>query len=193
LMTGFTLLEILVALAVLGILFAGLAQGSRFVSLAWDRHARLIEQNADLDTVDRILRSIIERAKPGSKWEPLEFVGTAHTVAFTSILPAPIVEFPSRRVDVELGVDASHRLLLVWTPHLHAVRVGRPPRALTTEILEGVARLELSYWPAAQGGSWTTVWRDSAPPHLVRIRIIFSDANHPQWPDILAAPMLDAP
>jgi general secretion pathway protein J len=190
--TGFTLLEILVALAVLGILFASLTQESRFVFSVWDRHTRLLEQNADLDTVDRILRSIIERAKPGSKWEPLEFVGTAHSVAFTSILPMPMVEFPSRRADVELGVDGSHRLLLVWTPHLHAIRIGRPPGALTTEILQGVERLELSYWPAAQGGTWTSVWHDSAPPHLVRIRIVFSDANHPQWPDILAAPMLDA-
>ena len=84
-MTGFTLLEILVVLAVLGILFAGLAQGGRFVSLAWDRHVRLIEQNADLDTVDRLLRSIIERAKPGSKWEPLEFAAPlipSHSPAF---------------------------------------------------------------------------------------------------------------
>lgn len=189
---GFTLLEVVVALAVLGILFVSLTQGSRFIVFAWDRHVRLVDQNTDLDAVDRILRSIIERARPGSKWEPLEFVGTAHAIAFTTMLPTPVGEFPSRRADVELSVDASHHLVLLWTPHMHVLRIGRPAPASTTEILQGVERLELSYLPT-QGGKWTQVWHNSAPPCLVRIRIVFSDSGHPRWPDILAGPMLSAP
>lgn len=191
--TGFTLLEVLVALAVLGLLLVGMSQGSRFVLFGWDMHARLLEQNADLDAVDRTLRRLIEHAKPGSEWEPLLFAGTAHSVTFTSIMPMPAAEFQTRRADVELVVDAAHRLLLVWTPHLHATRIGRPPRAMTTEILQEVEQLELSYSPATQAGGWTRVWRDSTPPRLVRIRIIFSDASRPSWPDIIAAPMLAPP
>jgi general secretion pathway protein J len=188
---GFTLLEILVALAVMGLLLVGLLQGSRFVLFSWETHIRLVERNADLDAVDRTLRGLIEHARPGSEWEPLIFAGTAHAVTFISILPTPVAGLQMRRADVELVVDAAHRLLLLSTPHLHATRIGQPPQPLVTEILQGVERLELSYWPATEGEGWTQIWHDSAPPRLVRIRIVFSDPGHPPWPDILAAPMLD--
>jgi hypothetical protein len=105
-------------------------------------------------------------------------------------MPMPTTEFQRQRADVKLVVDGTHRLLLVWTPHLHAIRIGRPPQALSTEILQGVERLDLSYWPAGQSGGWTPVWNNPAPPRLVRIRIVFSDAGHPLWPEILAAPIL---
>jgi general secretion pathway protein J len=187
---GFTLLEVLVVLAVLGLLFAGLLQTSRFVLFGSDMHTRLLERKAELDTVDRLLRSLIEQARPGSDREKLIFFGTAHAVTFTSVMPMPTTEFQRQRADVKLVVDGAHRLLLVWTPHLHAIRIGQPPQALSTEILQGVERLDLSYWPAGQSGDWTPVWNNPAPPRLVRIRIVFSDAGHPLWPEILAAPIL---
>jgi general secretion pathway protein J len=188
---GFTLLEILVALAVLGFLLIGLVQGSRFVLFGWETHSRLLERNADLDAIDRMLRHVIEQAKPASDWERLAFTGSASSVTFTSIMPVSAGEPPTRRADVELIVDAGHRLLLVWTPHLHATRTGRDPRPQSTEILQGVERLELAYLSATQAGVWTRVWHDPMPPRLVRIRIVFADAKHPRWPDIVAAPMID--
>ncbi len=190
---GFTLLEVLVVLVVLGFLFVGLAQGSRVVMFASDRQTHLLSQHEDFDAVDRTLRYLIKNARPGSEWEPLVFVGTPHSVRFTSIMPVSTAGFLNRRADVELVVDATHRLLLVWTPHLHATRIGPPPPAVATQILQGVERLELTYWAATQGGGWTSIWRDSVPPRLVRIGIVFSNSGHPPWPDIVAAPMLDPP
>jgi hypothetical protein len=184
------LLEVLVALAVLGLLFIGLVQGSRLSLLAWDQQTRLVARNEDLDAVDRVLRRLIVRARPGSEQEPLVFAGTAHSMTFTTIVPLPNAGSATQRADVELVVDGAHRLVLAWTPHLHAIRTGRPPPAVTTEILHGVERFDLAYWPAMQGG-WTPIWRDSALPRLVRIRIVFADSTHSVWPDILVAPMLD--
>src|ERR1700722_15792187 len=174
---GFTLLEVLVALTVLSLLFFGLVQGSHFVLLGWDRQTRLVARTEDLDAVDRTLRRLIVQVSPGSEWEPLVFAGTAHSAKFTSIVPLSAAGLPTQRADVELVVDAAHRFLLLWTPHFHAVNVGRPPPAVATEILDGVDRLELSYWPAPRGGGWTSFWHDAAPPGLVRIRIVFSDPS----------------
>lgn len=188
---GFTLLEVLVALVVLSLLLLGLAQGSRFVLSGWDHQARLAARNQDLDTVDRTLRRLIVQARPGSDRERLEFAGAPHSVTFTSIVPVPAGGLPPQRADIRLIVDASHRLLLVWTPHLHGVRIGPAPPPEATEILRGVERLDLAYWPAAQDGGWTPVWHDQTPPRLVRVRIVFTDADRARWPDILAAPILD--
>jgi hypothetical protein len=183
------LLEILVSLAVLGILLTGLAQGSRFVLSGWDRHARLVARNQDLDAVDRTLRRLIMQASPDSEQEPLAFVGSANSVAFTSVVPASGTSV--QRADVKLVVDRAHRLLLLWTPHLHAVRAGPQPGVTATEILRGVAKLDFAYWPAKLGGGWTEVWRGPDLPRLVRVRILFTDPRQASWPDIVVAPMLE--
>jgi general secretion pathway protein J len=189
---GFTLLEVLVALTLLGLLLIGLGQGTSFGLLAFYQQSRLAERGADLDAVDRTLRRLIQHAAPGSDWEPLEFVGTAHSVTFTTALPVPIGVSPTTRADVQLAVDAAHRLTLVWSAHLHAIRTEPPPAPAAILLLPGVNQIELSYWPARQGG-WTSVWRDSQPPRLVRMRIALAESGAPPPPDLVASTILDPP
>ncbi|MBV9250646.1 MAG: hypothetical protein JO227_15535 [Acetobacteraceae bacterium] len=183
---GFTLLEALVVLVVAGLLVLGLFQGTRFGIAASNHQFRIVEQHQDLDAIDRTLRHLIEHVAPSSEWETLTFTGSARAVAFTTELP-----FPGSRADVELDVDSSGRLTLISRPHLHAIRIGRPPPPVATELVRGVQRLELAYWPGP-GGGWSAGWNGPLPPQLVRIRIVFSGA-HRQWPDILAAPALGRP
>ena len=47
--SGFTLMETLVALVVLGFIVAGLAQGLRFGLVAWDRQAVVIDRDGAPD------------------------------------------------------------------------------------------------------------------------------------------------
>jgi general secretion pathway protein J len=189
---GFTLFEVLAALVVLGLLLVGLVQGTRFGLLASEQQNRLIERDADLDAAYRTLRNLIEHARPGSEWEPLVFAGSAHAAVFTSVVPLPTAGSSTLRADVKLVVDTAQRLVLLWTPHLHAIRTVPAPPVVATPILQGVARLDLNYWPA-RGGGWTSAWQDAAPPRLVRIRIIFADDARQNWPELVAAPMLAAP
>ena len=183
----------LVTLALLGLLVAGLTQGTRFGLSAFGQQARLMERGADLDAVYRTLRHLIEHARPGSESEPLVFIGTARSAAFTSVLPLPTDGFRARRADVVLSVDAAHRLVLAWTPHLHAIRIRPPPPAALIPVLPRVERLDLTYASTRQNGGWTSVWHDPMPPRLVRLRIVFADASHPGWPDLIVAPRLDPP
>ena len=62
---GFALLEILIALMVLGFLFVGLAQGVHFGLFASATEARLTSGNDDFNTLDNTLRHLIEVADPG--------------------------------------------------------------------------------------------------------------------------------
>jgi general secretion pathway protein J len=183
------LLEVLVALAVIGFLILGLAQGVRFGLLAWDQQNRLARRHESLDAVDRALRHLIESADPGVEWEPLTFTGDAHSVTFTTHVPLAAEALPTRRADVRLAVDARHRLLLIWTPHFHAIRAGPQPPPMETEILRNVERLDIAYWPSRANGGWTTSWRDPTLPRLVRLRIVLPGGAAQRWPDILAAPI----
>lgn len=64
---GFTLLEVIVALAVFGFLLVGLSQTVRFGLTAWRQNARLADGKTDLEAVDRSLRSIVENCRRVTK------------------------------------------------------------------------------------------------------------------------------
>lgn len=188
---GFTLLEILVALVVLGFLLLGLAEGVRFGLRAWDTETKLVERGADMDAMERVLRGLIANADPGEANEQPPFHGKAHTASFVGRLPMAAGGMVTRMADIGLGVDAKHRLVLRWSLHPHAERLtpAEPPHE--TPLLEGVDHVTFSYARAPdQGGGWVDTWELPTLPLLVRITLAFPKDDRRHWPTIEAAPMI---
>lgn len=187
---GFTLLEILVALVVLGFLMVGLSQGVRFGLKAWDTESRLVSERADMDGVERALRDLVSEADPGEFNDPSAFRGEERTMSFPTRLPMPVAGLPTRDVDIGLGVDASKRLVLRFSPHPHAERLVAATPPTEEVLLDGVDHIELSYlrWPA-QGGGWVSTWGLQTLPLAVRIKLVFPEGDPRHWPEIVAAPM----
>jgi general secretion pathway protein J len=186
---GFTLIEVLVALVVLGFVVIGLGQGVRFGLLAWNKATSTAGTRENFDAVDRTLRHLIEHTDPGNEIDPPRFTASSDKLDFISRLP-DMSGMATNRVEAGLGVDSHHRLVLRWRPYLHAKRL-RPPQYTETELLGGVARMELSFW--APGAGWTMTWDAAVLPAMVRIRLEFTDPAQRRWPDIVAAPDLDRP
>jgi general secretion pathway protein J len=188
---GFTLLEILVALVVLGFLLVGLSEGVRFGLRAWDSESKLVDRGADMDAMERVLRGVIAVADPGDFNEQPPFHGTAHTAAFVGRLPISAAGLPTRDADIALGVDTRHRLVLRWNPHPHAERLTRAEPPQETVLLEGVDNIAFSYLRAPdQGGGWVETWELQTLPLLVRMTLTFPEGDRRHWPTIEAAPML---
>ncbi len=187
---GFTLLEVMVALVILGFVVAGLAQGLRFGLSAWDRQAHAIDRDGALDATSRTLRTLLAGMAPGIDPATPAILGTRNQLAFTTTLPAGAPAVPTRVADIALGVDGAHALVLRWVPHLHAALLA-PPVPQQAVLLPGVAGITFAYYraPAAgQAGGWVDQWADADPPSLVRVHIGFLDpALH--WPDLIVAPM----
>ena len=178
---GFTLLEILVALAVFGILILGLGQGVQFGLQAWNRQERTIAARSELDAVDRTLRTLVTALDPDSA-----VGGAAHALAFTSRLPRS-AQLATAEADMAIGIDASRALVLRWTPHLHATRLAPPPPPRQALLLAGLQRLDIAYWPH-DGTTWSDTWSAEDPPSLIRIRLVFPKDDPRHWADIVAAP-----
>ncbi len=184
---GFTLLEVLVALVVLGFLMVGLSQGVRFGLTAWGAQARMIDAGGDLDAVDRTLRGLIARIDPGTRADPPMIAGDPTRFTFSSVLPEAL---GAREADLLVAMNPDHRLLLRWTPHLHAKRTRPPPAPQTEELLRGIAGLEFAY---RGSGGWVRSWNAADLPALVRIRVVFPAGDPRHWPDIVAAPLRSRP
>jgi general secretion pathway protein J len=183
---GFSLLELLVSLAVFGLLLAALGQGTRFGLAAHEAQGRQIEADDDLDAVDRTLRHLIGTMDPGLTADQTpHFVANGRSMEFTGALPEMAL-YPAVEADVVVAVDADHRLVLRWAPH-YPVLLGPPPLPAVTPLLDGVDRIELSYWTSGPHGVWVDRWAAKALPELVRLRIVFAAKDRRHWPDIIAA------
>jgi general secretion pathway protein J len=187
---GFTLLETLVALVVLSLIVLGLAQGLRFGLLAWDHQAMAIDRAGSLDTTDRTLRQLIAGMIPGNDPRIPAVLGTPTELRFTAVMPRMTPVGPVRLADVALRVDSMNRLILRWSPHLHAKLLSQPP-IHEEVVLAGVRGLAVSYFQQAttkQPAGWVDRWQSADPPELVRIHFILADKQK-HWPDIIVANM----
>jgi general secretion pathway protein J len=110
---GFTLLEILVALAVFGFLLVGLSQTVRFGLTAWQQDARLSDGKTDLDAVARTLRSVVENLAPGDDSAASSIDGSADTLTGVTRLRLPRSGLTPVRVEAGLAVSGT-RLVLHW-------------------------------------------------------------------------------
>ncbi len=182
---GFTLLEIVVALVVLGILLVTLSRGTQFGLAAFDRQDRMIAVGGRLEAVDRTLRRLIVQLDPGTVTDGATVIGARHVLVFRSRLPVGEAGTPA---DLRLSVDDAHHLVLAWLPHRHVKAVGAAPKPHRETLLDDVDAINLDYWG---DGAWHGQWKETAPPSLIRIRIVFPDGDPRRWPDIVAAPARD--
>ena len=191
---GFTLLEVLVALVVLGFVAAGLAQGLRFGLQATDRLDRQSMQRGDIEAVDRLLRRLITQMDPGTSRTPNRAIGMPGSFAFTTDLGAAAGALGTTAARVTLRVD-SGTLALAWRAAPHVTPLAAPPPPETRPLLDGIARLELAYWSAPPNAApaWSSSWDQPTLPLLVRIRLIFPVGSNRHWPDIVAAPIMPKP
>ncbi len=196
---GFSLLEVLVALVVLGLLIGTLTQGVRFGVGAVAAQARIVGVRGDEDAVERALRRLVEHMDPGTFTTPPEMTGAASRLEMVTELPLAAALLPGQdpaagpvlRVDAALEADARHRLVLRWRPHVGGQRLSPAPPASEEVLLSGIDGLGFGFLSARQG--WQAAWRGTELPLLVRIHVGFPKGDCRSWPDLIAAPQRQRP
>jgi general secretion pathway protein J len=187
---GFTLLELLIAMSLLGLIFAALAGGLRFGTTAWQAGSVHLAENEELQLVHRVLRRQISGvlntnvARRGTRRTgPLE--GFRDRVHFIGLAPAEAMTPGLYRLTLALEPDGRGQALsLAWQSvggdEAAAGRTGSEP------LLRGVASIRLRYFGDPRGGgspSWVDEWKDIKEiPLVVRITVGFSDRSRRPWP-----------
>jgi general secretion pathway protein J len=193
---GFTLLEILVVVMVLGFLIIGLTQGVRTGLTLWEAQSRRVGETSELDAAARILRSLLSGIAPppslglaaGGAAGSVELKGSAASLAFVGDLPTGLGT--TQRADITLELSRG-RLVLRWTPHRHELSTAAAAPPTETELVGSVERLDLAYWgtsPSGQETGWQAQWDGPAIPELIRVRLVFGEKDRRRFPDLIAAP-----
>jgi general secretion pathway protein J len=189
---GFTLIEVLIAVAVLGMLVLSLGYGVRTGLALRHKQIERVAATADLDSAMRLLRRLLhhipvppegDRAQTEAEGPP--FRGEPDRVSFIADLPTGLGQ--SRRADMTLFVR-DRSLILAWSPRRHERLFGPRPAPAEVELLRGIAQLELAYrgQPSPdQPPGWQSRWKEPAPPELVRVRLLFPERDRRRWPDLI--------
>ncbi len=200
---GFTLLELLVAITLLGLITALLFGGLRFSTRVWEAGAENVGESAEIRTVQAFIRREISQVYAGAS--PVKgagarttFEGTPKSVTFAALLPAHLGLGGFYLIGIGADGDGGEkRLVITWRPiKLGIEEVPSEGEVGKTVLVERISDVTFSYYgPSEQGllPHWQDRWEEAeVPPSLVRIDVEFFDDDRRSWPDLVVAPMIHA-
>ena len=196
---GFTLVELLVGLALFSLLAILLFDNVGFGLRAWQRGTAHAVQFEGILVTQDLLRRLIGNLYPmlvteGST-QRLDFEGSAQAINFLS--NAPLVAAGGGRFRYRIFVERRQDradLIMSATPEL----AGPTDSTMTrrTVLLSSIENAEFAYF--GEGISdrhmqWQDKWAQRVDgPSLLRIRVAFAAANGQLWPDLVIAPRITA-
>jgi general secretion pathway protein J len=186
---GFTLLELMVAMALLALLGLVLAGGMRFGLQAWNRLDATLDRGEPIALSQVLLRRTLEQALPlpaAAAPGVIAFAGGNSGLRFIAPLPERAAGPGLHQVTIGLEPsEAGFALVLSWQPLDGAGAGGR--KSLLDGILAGHFRY---YGDAADGrpADWQEDWSNArALPRLVALDLSFKDRRI-AWPPLMIAP-----
>ena len=193
---GFTLIELMASLSLLGLIAVTTAFAIRFGTRAWERADANVQSIDGAMRVETLLREELSSTYPGYVGDGptdshLDFTGASDHLEFLTQGPRVLISAGRARVLLKT-TNSSRGLDLIWTagPELAADTNMAPA---TETLASRLAMLEFSYFGSQRGepAAWHSQWTDSMKlPQLIRIRAEFQDQS--TWPELLIVPRITA-
>ncbi len=192
---GFTLIEVLVALTLLGALVAVLAGALRLGLLGRETVDARAEWLDEVRLTQTFVRQYIEAARPFSRVRgrrtEVVFHGEREAVSFVAAMPG--WKNPGGLYLVRIAREGDRLMLTRRITSGETDGFDFSADAERTILATGIARLEFSYFggipPLDETPRWHDQWRgQAATPRLVRLDL--TNRHGERWPVLVAATMI---
>ncbi len=199
---GFTLVEVLIGIAVLAMLATLIAGGIRMGGRAWTGAERRTANSDDMVLVQNLLRRTIVRARPAyASADPSDriivFAGEPNALGLMA--PQPGTQYAGPWVYQRFFVNryGDSRALFVNLRRVQAAgayfQVATPDRIM---VLDHVSDVRFAYFGSASAGeppAWWDSWMNRTRlPDLVRVRITRDSPALRAWPELIVATRVTA-
>jgi general secretion pathway protein J len=198
--SGFTLLEVVVSLALLGLITATLMPSLRFGSKAWDTGHQRLEETARLRTIQDFLGRVLAEAQPiflvGSDGErEIAFRGQAASLTLVAPMPPHLSLGAYHVLQLDVAKASEGKALIAhWDQFRDQTDdLGLSAGTRHVTLIAGIAGIEFSYFGVQNGNGrpeWSDSWADSSSlPQLIRMRVLFDRKSGREWPAMVFRPM----
>jgi general secretion pathway protein J len=197
---GFTLLEALVAVTLLGLLSIALTRGLWFGIDAWARGSAHSDQLSRILAVQGLLHEVIGQAYPyflsGDPTRTyLDFDGTSKSLVL--LAPAPVAFGGAGRSRFRLSVDKRDgRSDLIMISQAELAAADAPSTVEKKTLLSRAASVTFAYFGNLRSDTdarWHDHWTaQTALPQLLQIKVLFPEGDSRLWPDLVIAPRIAA-
>jgi general secretion pathway protein J len=195
---GFTLLELVVAMTLLGFILVLLFGGLRLGSQSWDAAEQRLAAASQLGVAQDFVRRELSQIYP-LRWKPLPeqpvaFVGEPHAIRFAGPVPSRLGLSGINFIVLEAAqVDDEQQLVMrSGPPKPDAQDFSQLEDADKVVLAEDVDEVTFSYFGAEDEEAeptWREEWlQPQKLPTLIRLRLTLKDGT--QWPEIVVAPMI---
>jgi general secretion pathway protein J len=202
--SGFTLLELLISITLLGLILVLLFGGLRLGVRSWDAAQLQVDGINAVRSVESLLRRQITSAHP-YRWKSvpgqrLAFLGERNKISFVAPIPARIGGGGLSAISFEFE-QADQRMRLLWRvlPVTRQMQdfselAQAPAVVLAAFDLDGVQDIRLGYFGSDAAGApprWLDRWENSMSLPLL-IRLQFKMAQGADWSGFVVAPLLSS-
>ncbi len=202
---GFTLLEMLIAMTLLGLVMAMVFGGLRLGARAWEASDTSATNLARLEAVHGFLRrslaaSATVLASDDKGKRQILFTGDDQRLEFATLLPPYLGIGGFHRLTLAVAGEGKDRRLTLKSSLYQGAGVGTDGGTAAagdgeeTVLMEGIAGIALAYFGALDSNSdpgWHQDWREAATlPELIRVRVHFATDDRRHWPDLIVQPRL---
>lgn len=188
---GFTLLEVLIGIALVSMIFVIVASALQFSVRAWRNTDNAITAMQDVAFAQSIMRQALEDVYPRLAGDGyVDFLGDAGGVRFVGRTPNAVSAFA--RADIELRtVETENGAALAI-----AFRPEFTDETVRETLIDDLAAVSFSYLPRQKNGApkpgWTDSWAGEARlPALIKIEVQLREDDRRRWPPLIIAPRID--
>jgi len=198
---GFTLIEVLIATTLLGVMMLLLFGSLRIGIASWDSGEDKMARASRLFLVENFLRNHIGSALPLVEMEEFEGVATSlkggeDWLEYVSTLPPQVKAGGLYRFRLYVAGNGHHRdLKVAMRPYVSNPNAGKTAEAAEpiedVLLLENLDRIQFSYLPEnsrigqQDRPAWRSEWRQPQLPMLVQVEI--EPKNETPWPALVIA------
>ncbi len=189
---GFTLMEVLIAMSLLGIMVVLLFASLKTCAESWERGEAKIAAVNEFAVVYQFFKRHLATTVPlANDFDPenitFSFQGEQHALKFVSAFPASAAKSGLQLFSLQLLDDEQgHYLQVTLTPFVTPLQGTDLPHEEVT-LLDHVKSISLAYFgtnPNSGQADWQNDWleRDNLP-RLVKITIVLD--NGAEWPEMV--------
>lgn len=198
--SGFTLLELLIAITLLGFILALLFGGMQLGARSWDAGELRSGHTAHLALVQGFLRRELNQAYP-YRWKKkvdteLAFAGESNRLRFVAPIAARLGPGGLYLLSIELAASDDGGQLIMKrvipehdTGDFKALDDAEAEKDVLADKVESVTFAYFGAETKEAEPQWLDKWDNpKVLPYLIRIRVKFSNGR--EWPDLVVPPLI---